>query len=266
MNDTDRKRFADALTEAYRTREPIDPITDSVPEMTVEDAYAIQLLQIEDRVKAGRQVRGHKVGLTAAVMQRMLGVDQPDFGHLLDDMFWPEDAKIPVDAFVQPRVEPEIAIVLKKELRGPGVTAADALDAVDFVLPSIEIIDSRIRDWKIKFCDTVADNASSGGLVLGSDASSPHDIDVRLAGCNLYINGEVVATGAGGAALGHPMLALAWCANTLGERGVALEAGEVIMPGSCTSAIRVNPGDVVTAHFAGVGSVTAVFAQEDQPS
>jgi 2-keto-4-pentenoate hydratase len=263
MNDTDRKRMADALLGAYASGEPIAPLTASAPEMDLDDAYAIQLLQIESRLKQGRTLKGHKVGLTAAVMQRALGVDQPDFGHLLDDMFWAEHAPIPVDAFLQPRVEPEVALVLKHELRGPGVTAADALRAVDFVLPSLELIDSRIKDWKITLLDTVADNASSGGVVLGSQATDPTVVDIRLAGCNLFKNGEVVATGAGGAALGHPMIALAWLTNTLGERGVALEAGHVVLPGSCTSAIPVVPGDVVTAVFAGIGSVTAVFAGKD---
>jgi 2-keto-4-pentenoate hydratase len=174
-------------------------------------------------------------------------------------MFWPERSPIPVGAFLQPRVEPEIALVLKHPLQGPGVTPADALRAVDFVLPALEIIDSRVRDWKITLLDTVADNASSGGVVLGSQGASPMDVDVRLAGCNLVRNGEVAATGAGGAALGSPLIALAWLANTLGARGVTLEAGHVVLPGSCTAALPVSPGDVVTATFAGIGSVTAIF-------
>jgi 2-keto-4-pentenoate hydratase len=162
-------------------------------------------------------------------------------------------------------VEPETAIVLAKPLRGPGVTVADAVAAVGFVLPALELIDSRIRDWKIALADTIADNASSGGVVLGSSPAALFptnraEVDLRLAGCNLYKNGELAGTGASGAVLGSPLKALAWLANTVGARGVELEAGQVILPGSVTASIPVGPGDTVTATFAGLGRVTARFA------
>jgi 2-keto-4-pentenoate hydratase len=220
------------------------------------------LLQVRRWLAAGGQVKGHKVGLTSAAMQRQLGVSQPDYGHLLDGMFWLEHEPIPVSRFLQPRVEPEIAFVLAKPLRGPSVTVVDAIDAVGFVLPALELIDSRIKDWQIGLADTIADNASSGGVVLGSTPVPLSGIDLRLAGCTLHKNGELAGTGAGGAVLGSPVSALVWLANTVGARGVALEAGQVILPGSVTAAVPVKAGDSVTATFAGLGSVTARFSKE----
>ncbi len=225
----------------------------------MEDSYEIQLLQVARWVAAGARVKGHKVGLTSAAMQRQFGVSQPDFGHLMDDMFWPAAEPVPLSRFLQPRVEPETAFVLASPLRGPGVTAADAAAAVAFVLPALEPIDSRIRDWRIGLADTIADNASSGGVILGSTPAALSGIDLRLAGCNLHKNGELAGTGAGGAVLGSPLAALAWLANTVGARGVMLEAGQVILPGSITASVPVGAGDTVTATFAGLGGVTARF-------
>jgi 2-keto-4-pentenoate hydratase len=260
MDQQTREDIAEALLGAYSSGKPVDPLTGQYDGLTVPDAYEIQLLQVARWVAAGARVRGHKVGLTSPAMQRQMSVDQPDYGHLLDWMFWPEAEPIPLSGFLQPRVEPETAIVLAKPLRGPGVTVADAIAAVAFVLPALELIDSRIRDWKIGLADTIADNASSGGVVLGSSSAALSAVDLRLAGCNLYQNGELVGTGASGAVLGSPLKALAWLANTVGARGVELEAGQVILPGSVTASIPVGPGDTVTATFAGLGRVTARFA------
>ncbi len=254
-------KAADLLSSAYQTRVPIEPLVDTCDGLTLDDAYEIQLLQIRRRVAAGARVKGHKVGLTSAAMQRQMGVDQPDYGHLLDDMFWLEYQPIPVSRFLQPRVEPEVAFVLKRPLHGPGVTAAEAIAAVDFVLPALELIDSRIRDWKIGLLDTIADNASSGGVVLGSTPTPLSAVDLRLGGCNLHRNGQLVATGAGGAVLGSPLTSLVWLANTVGAQGVVLEAGHVVLPGSITVSIPVSAGDSVTATFAGLGSVTARFEE-----
>jgi 2-keto-4-pentenoate hydratase len=253
---------AASLLEAYRTGKPIEPLRETYPGLTLADSYEIQLLQIRARLAAGATVKGHKVGLTSAVMQRQMEVDQPDYGHLLDDMFFLEHSPIPAGTYLQPRIEPEIAFVLRRPLRGPGVTAAEAAAAVDFCLPSLEIIDSRIRDWKIGILDTIADNASSGGVVLGSRPTPLSAVDLRLAGCVLHRNGEVVATGAGGAVLGSPLSSLVWLANTVGASGVTLEPGHVILPGSVTASIAVAPGDTFTATFAGLGSVTARFSEE----
>lgn len=259
MDERSRLAVAARLLEAYRSVAAVAPPT-ATYDMTVEDAYAIQRWQIEELTRAGRTVKGHKVGLTSAAMQRMLGVSEPDFGHLLDDFFHLEHAPIPLDRFVQPRAEPEVAFVLARPLSGPGVTVHQAIAAVDFVLPALEIVDSRITDWKIALCDTIADNASSGAVVLGSTPTSLAQVDLRLAGCVLTRNGSVVGTGAGGAVLGSPITSLVWLANTVGARGVTLEAGQVILPGAVCAMVPVAAGDTFTATFAGLGSVTARFA------
>jgi 2-keto-4-pentenoate hydratase len=262
MDDATRTAVAAALLKAQQHRKPIDPITQTHPGLTVGDAYAVQLEQVRVRTGEGRRVQGHKVGLTSAAMRRQLNVDQPDFGHLLDDMFHLDGLPIDVDGFISPRAEPEIAFVLKRPLTGPGINVAQALSAVDYVLPAIEIIDSRIRDWKIGLVDTVADNASSGGVVLGSRPSRVDAVDLRLSGCMLTRRGAVVGTGAGGAVLGSPVTALVWLANTVGRYGVGLDAGHVILPGAVSAAVPVAAGDVVTATFHGLGSVSARFVQE----
>ena len=182
MNQQEHEEIAELLLEVYSSREPVDPLTAKFAGLTVDDAYEIQLLQVRRWLAGGARIKGHKVGLTSAAMQRQLGVDQPDYGHLLDRMFWLEYEPIPIDRFLQPRVEPEMAFVLARPLQGPGVTVAEAIAAVDFVLPALELIDSRIRDWKIGLADTIADNASSGGVVLGSSPVPLGAADLRLAG------------------------------------------------------------------------------------
>ena len=260
MDQPTRVKAARLLLDAYTTGKPVAPLTSTYDDMTLEDAYAIQLLQIEELLAGGRAVKGHKVGLTSAAMQRLLGVSDPDFGHLLDDFFHLEHEPIPMDRFLQPRIEPEVAFVLKAPLRGPGVTVHEAIAAVDFVLPALEIVDSRIEDWKIKLFDTIADNASSGAVVLGSTPTPLHEIDLRLAGAVMTRNGVVVGTGAGGAVLGSPITSLVWLANTVGARGVTLEPGHVVLPGSLCAMVTIAAGDTVTASFSGLGTVTARFA------
>src|SRR3954451_5088460 len=252
-----RDDVARQLLDAYSSGKPIAPLTATYDDMTLEDAYAIQLLQIEERLAAGRVVKGHKVGLTSAAMQRLLGIDQPDYGHLLDDFFHLEHAPIPLGRFLQPRIEPEVAFVLAKPLRGPGVTVHEAIAAVDFVLPALEIVDSRIEAWKIGLVDTIADNASSGAVVLGSRPTRLGAVDLRLTGAVMTRNGVVVGTGAGGAVLGSPLTSLVWLANTVGARGVTLEAGQVILPGAVCAMVPVAAGDTFTARFSGLGTVTA---------
>jgi 2-keto-4-pentenoate hydratase len=257
------EKAARALLDAYASGVPIAPLTASHPGMSVDDAYAIQRAQADAWTAAGARIKGHKVGLTSAAMQRQMGVGQPDFGILLDSMFLPESAPIDAGRFLQPRVEPEIAFVLGRPLSGPGATAADAVAAVEYVLPALEVIDSRIADWKITLPDTIADNASSGGVVLGTRPVRLDDLDLTLMGCLLHRDGNLIDTGAGGAVLGSPINALVWLANVLGERGVALEAGHVVLPGSITAAVPVAPGQTLTATFAGIGSVTARFGKEE---
>lgn len=263
MEQATQREAAKLLLDAYASRTPIAPLTQTYPTIEFDDSYAIQRFQVEQFVADGAVVKGHKVGLTSAVMQRQLGVDQPDYGHLFADMFHLEHDAIPVGTYLQPKIEPEIAFVLSQPLVGPGVTVAEAISAVDYVLPSLEIIDSRIADWKITIIDTIADNASSGGVVLGSRPTRMADADLRLVGCTLHRNGDVVATGAGGAVMGSPINSLVWLANTLGRLGVALEAGQVVLPGSVTAAMPVSPGDTYAADFGPLGSVTARFAKEN---
>ncbi|WP_067461391.1 2-keto-4-pentenoate hydratase [Actinomadura macra] len=256
------EKAAGTLLDAYASGTPLPPLTASYPDMSVADAYAIQFAQVSAWTSDGARIKGHKVGLTSAAMQRQLGVDQPDSGVLLDSMFLPENTPIDHGRFLQPRVEPEVAFVLGRPLRGPGVTAADAVAAVDFVLPALEVIDSRIADWRIALADTIADNASSGGVVLGTSPARLDAVDLVLGGCLLHRDGELIDTGAGAAVLGSPVNALVWLANVLGERGEGLEAGHVVLPGSITAAVPAAPGDVFTATFAGIGSVTARFGRE----
>lgn len=265
MDDVTRSEAARALLKAYETREPIEPLTSTYDDLTLEDAYAIQLKQVDELLAAGRTIKGHKVGLTSAAMQRLLGVSEPDYGHLLDDFFHLEHMPIPVDRFLQPRVEPEVAFVLKKPLKGPGVTVHEAIAAIDFVLPALELVDSRIRDWKIGLFDTIADNASSGAVVLGSTPTDVSAVDLRLAGATFHRNGQLVGTGAGGAVLGSPLNSLVWLANTVGARGITLEAGHIVLPGSVCAMVPVAPGDTFTATFAGLGSVTARFSTTSSP-
>lgn len=255
MQAQDHLVAAESLLTAYRG-EVVAPLSETYPGIDVEDAYAIQRLQLERWTAGGAAVRGHKVGLTSRVMQRQLGVDQPDYGQLLDSMIFADGQTLDPGAFLQPKVEPEIAFVLGRDLTGPGVNVVDAIRAVDFVLPALEVIDSRIAGWRIGLADTIADNASSGAVVLGTRPVPLADVDLRLTGCVLTVDGEVAATGAGGAVLGNPINALVWLANTVGPRGVTLRAGQVVIPGSLTAAQPIRPGGVVSATFAGLGTVT----------
>lgn len=259
MTDDQRAAAALALAAAERTATPIDRLTDTVHGIEVDDAFAIQRLQIDAKVQAGATVRGYKVGLSSRAMQQMMGVNEPDFGHLLDDMFIFEGDAISVANLCHPRVEFEVAFVLGDGLRGPGCTVADVLRATEFVMPSIEVIDSRFHGWNIGLCDTIADNASSAALVLGGRKVPVEHLDLRTLGVLVSRNGELIDTGAAGAVLGNPAVAVAWLANKLATFGMDLPAGSVILPGSCTKAHDVVAGDVVLAEFAELGAVSVRF-------
>lgn len=248
--------LAAALWAAERDAAPIAPLTAQHPDMTVADAYAVQQTLIRRKLAAGAHVVGWKVGLTSAAMQRLLGVEEPDFGHLLDTMQLADGATLQRSALIWPRVEPEIAFVLGADLRGPGVTVADVLAATAALLPALEVVDSRIRDWQIRLADTIADNASSSRFVLGRGRVPPGDVDLRLLGMVFQVDGQVVATAAGAAVLGHPAQAVAWLANTLASFGQSLRAGQVVLPGSLVAAVDVQPGMTVTAEFDRLGPVT----------
>jgi 2-keto-4-pentenoate hydratase len=256
---TDFDALATALLGAYATGVALPPLTETYDGLTLDDAYAIQQIQIRSRVASGASIAGFKVGLTSEPMRQQFGVNESDFGHLLSDMAHPADAPIPVSQFLQPRAEPEIALVLGRALRGPGLSVSDIVAATAYALPAIEIIDSRIADWRISLLDTVADNASSGGFVLGQTPTPLDRLDLSLTGCVFRHNGRIVATGAGAAVLGSPLHAATWLANELTSRGAELEAGHAILTGSVTAAVPVTAGDAVTATFDHLGAVTAVF-------
>jgi 2-keto-4-pentenoate hydratase len=254
-------RFAGELSRAAADRRPIEPLTDRAGDLRVEDAYAIQTRVIERRVAAGARVIGRKIGLTSRPMQELLGVDEPDFGVLLDDMFVEDGDEIDLGSLLQPRVEAELAFVMARDLAGPGVTTAGALTAVAGVLPAIEVVDSRVADWRIKLVDTVADNASSGLLVVGGRLRAVADLDLRLLGVAVSRGGEVIDTGAGAAALGNPARCVAWLANKLGSLGAGLRAGDVVLPGAVHRMVAVQPGDMFRAEFSRLGAVTARFSR-----
>jgi 2-keto-4-pentenoate hydratase len=226
----------------------------------VEEAYAIQLRVMEMKKSAGQIIVGKKIGLTSLAMQAMLGVKEPDYGHILNGMVVMEAQGVPTAELIAPRIEGELAFVLKEDLRGPGVTLTEVLRCSEGVIPSLEVIDSRIADWKIKLPDTVADNASSARIVLGGMISPLHSLDLRTVGMVLEKNGEVIATAAGAAVLGHPAQAVAWLANKLAVYGIHLKKGEVILSGSLTAAIPVKGGDFIRADFGSLGNVKAKFA------
>ncbi|MDZ7700673.1 MAG: fumarylacetoacetate hydrolase family protein [Halobacteriales archaeon] len=254
LDDATRAGLADELYAAFRDAEPIDPLTDR-HELDVADAYDIQTRLIDQRLADGASVVGHKVGLTSDGIQEQLGVDRPDFGRVLDTMFRP-DGVVPTGDLIVPRIEPEVGFLMAEGLE-PPVTHLDVLAATEAVLPVLEIIDSRVRDWQIELEDTIADNASSALYVAGGATHTVEGRDLSLEGVKLRRNGEVVSTGVGAAVLDHPAKAVAWLANTLGGMDASLGAGDIVLSGSVTPAVDLAPGDVFTAEFTTIGTVTA---------
>jgi 2-oxopent-4-enoate hydratase len=255
----DVQAFADELFAAERDRKQIEAFSGRAT-LTASDAYAIQLTNAKRRTAAGEKVAGMKVGLTAKAMQKMLGVDQPDFGHLFASMRIADGDECLLDELIQPRVEAEIGIILAKPLRGGGLTDLDVLAATEALVPMLEIVDSRILNWKITFVDTVADNGSSARFVVGKKRTAPLGIDTRTVGVVFEKNGELVGTGAGAAVLGaNPFRAVAWLANTLAAEGLELNAGDVIMPGALCAMVPVARGDVASANFGVLGTVSVRF-------
>jgi 2-oxopent-4-enoate/cis-2-oxohex-4-enoate hydratase len=247
------------LYQALVDAKTVKPLTDRHPDISIEDAYQIQKQLMKLRLAAGERVIGKKIGVTSKAVMNMLGVYQPDFGYLTDGMVYNEGQAIPMSRLIQPKAEGEIAFVLKKTLKGPGISSADVLAATEGVMACFEIVDSRIEDWKIKIQDTVADNASCGVFVLGDRLVDPRDVDLNTCGMVLEKNGDIVATGAGAAALGAPANAVAWLANTLGRLGIALEAGEVVMSGSLAIMVPVAAGDNLRVSIGGIGSCSVRF-------
>ncbi|AGZ52735.1 2-keto-4-pentenoate hydratase [Mycobacterium kansasii] len=249
---------AELLHAAQQGRAPIGPLSARYPGLGVVEAYAIQQVNLFRRLRDGRRVVGHKIGLTSEPMQILLGVDEPDFGYLLDDMVV-AGTSVPAARFCAPRVEPEVAFLLREPLRGPGVTAADVRAATEAVAAALEIVDSRIANWALTLPDTVADNASSGAVVLGdwvTFADGPVLADVQA---SLSLNGTEIDTGTGSAVMGDPAEAVAWLANALSPFGTEIRPGEFVISGSYTTAASVQPGDHACATIGGLGTVSLTF-------
>ncbi|MEV6345364.1 2-keto-4-pentenoate hydratase [Actinoplanes sp. NPDC051851] len=258
LTETDLAALADRLRTAERDRAPVPPLTREHPGLTAADAYRIQLYNIRRRTAP---VVGHKVGLSSAAMQQMMGVDEPDYGHLLEDMRLGEDAPVDAGRYCYPRVEIEVAFLLGADLPGEHCTESDVRYATAALAPSIELIDSRIEDWRISLADTIADNASSAGFVVGASRVHPEEVDLKGVEASLYRGTEVVARGRSDAVLGNPVTAVAWLARTVAGFGVRLRAGHLIMPGACARAVDVHPGDEFRAVFTGLGEVRLAFTK-----
>lgn len=254
-------RYGEELYRALRERFTVAPLTERAPGITIDDAYRIQLAIVARKLERER-VRhvGKKIGVTSEVVQKMLGVGQPDFGHLTSEMVLRDGDTAPMDRLIQPRAEGEIAFVLGKDLRGPGLTPADVLAATDCVKACFEIVDSRIHDWKIKIEDTVADNASSAMLVVSEGGVSPERVDLRACAMTLEKNGEVVGTGTGAASMGSPVVAMAWLVNKMGELGIGLSAGEIVLSGSLGPLVPAARGDRMHLRIEGIGECRVGFA------
>ncbi|WP_020006745.1 2-keto-4-pentenoate hydratase [Salinicoccus albus] len=261
---TQTAEHASHLAAAWSKNEGVQPITALDPDISVDEAYQIQLHTVEQKAESGERVTGKKIGLTSKVMQEALGVDEPDYGHLLDQMKVENGGTVSSERVLQPKVEGEIAFILKDDLAGPDVTSLDVLKATDAVVPALEIIDSRIKDWKITLADTVADNASSGLYLLGGTPTKIEDIDLKQMGMALYRNGVLQNTGVGAAALGDPVKCVAWLANKLSGYGITLKAGEVILSGALSAAVEANAGDQFYAKFAGLETVRVSFDKNEE--
>lgn len=264
MSDLRLDNHASALRDAEKSRRPIAPLTQTDRDLSIEDAYRIQTVNTEHRIAEGARIGGRKVGLTSKPMQDLLGVSEPDFGALLDDMFVEEGEDVALAALLQPRIEAEIAFLMDRDLAGPGTTSSDALAAVAGAMPALEVIDSRIADWKITLIDTVADNASCGRVIVGGRLTPVRDLDLRLVGMVLTRGGEIADTGAGAAVLGNPIRCVAWLANRLADFGASLHAGDVVLAGALHKAFAVGHGDVLRAEFAHLGAVTARFIDTNE--
>lgn len=258
LNDQERSLAIEALLEAHRSKKPCTQLSTQWPHITIDDAYAISHAVAQKRIAGGARIVGHKIGLTSKAMQASSQIDEPDYGHIFDDMLLNDGAKVRHADFCVPRVEPELTFVLKEPLKGPNIGLVDVLRATEYVIPSIEIIDARVQNPR-KIFDTVADNGAAAGLVLGGRPVRPEEIDLRWAGAVFYRNSEIEETGLAAGVLGHPAMAIAWLANKLAPFGVTLEPGHLLLSGSFTRPVWADKGDTLHADFGPLGSVAVQF-------
>ena len=261
IDDTLIQQLGDELFAALQSKTSLTPLTERYPDLTIEQAYQISLQFLKRREAAGEKLIGKKIGVTSKAVQDMLNVHQPDFGFLTDAMQVADASSVSKAQYglVQPRAEGEIAFILKADLNGPGITASDVLAATEYVVPCFEIVDSRIRDWKIAIEDTVADNASCGVFALGSARIDPRTVDLAKVELTMTKNDEPAGTGLGSAVQGHPCEAVAWLANTLGKLGIPFRKGEIILSGALAPLVPVTAGDRIEMKITGLGSASLTF-------
>jgi 2-oxo-hept-3-ene-1,7-dioate hydratase len=259
------QQLAAELHQSEKTRVQVEHFSKRFPDMTIEDGYAVSRAWVQHKLAEGRVVRGHKIGLTSRAMQQASQITEPDYGTLLDDMFFPEGGDIPMSRFIAPRVEVELAFILGKRLEGPNVTIFDVLDATDYVVPAIEIIDARIEQFDRhtrsmrRVFDTIADNAANAGIITGGRPVKPHAVDLRWVSALLYKNGVIEETGVAAGVLNHPAMGVAWLANKLSAWGECLEKGEVVLGGSFTRPVNAEAGDTFHADYGPLGAIAFRF-------
>lgn len=253
------EQIADELVEAGRTRIPVTRLTARYPEMTVDDAYRVQSLWRTRCTANGRTVIGHKIGLTSKAMQDATGITEPDYGIIFADMVLENGCSIPWDRYTHPRIEAELAFVLDKDIKGPGVTFLDVLEATAYVVPALEILDSHIELEGRTIVDTISDNAAMGAMVIGGEPARPRDIDLRWVAAILYQNQTVAETGVAAGVLNHPATGVQWLANKIAAHGDHLQAGEIILAGSFTRPLWVHPADTIYADYGKLGTITCRF-------
>jgi 2-oxo-hept-3-ene-1,7-dioate hydratase len=258
LSDAERQTAANILIKAEQERQQAVQLSVTFPTITIEDSYAISTEIAKRKIAAGAGLIGHKVGLTSKAMQRSSQIDEPDYGHLLDNMMIADGAKVPHGNFCLPRVEVELAFVLGKPLKGPGVGLVDVLRATEYVVPALEIVDARLKDPR-KIVDTVADNGAAAGIVVGGRPVGPTEIDLRWVGGIMYRNSEIEETGVAAGVLGHPALGVAWLANKLGSLGVTLSPGHLVLAGSFTRVVFAQKGDTLHGDFGELGGIAVQF-------